>query len=143
MISMKGIRKVYDTGKIRVEALKGLDLELEAGEFVSIVGPSGSGKSTLMNICGCLDVPSEGEFVLDGERVDTFDHNQLAEVRNRKIGFVFQNFNLLAYATAYENVELPLIFAGAPAKFRKERVTMLLARVGLGDRLLRINNVLP
>ncbi len=135
MISMKGIRKVYDTGKVRVEALKGLDLDLDAGEFVSIVGPSGSGKSTLMNICGCLDVPSDGEFILDGERVDTFDHNQLAEVRNRKIGFVFQNFNLLAYATAYENVELPLIFAGAPAKFRKERVTMLLARVGLGDRM--------
>ncbi len=135
MIIMKGIRKIYDTGKIRVEALKGLDLHLEAGEFVSIVGPSGSGKSTLMNICGCLDIPSEGEFVLDGERVDTFDHNQLAEVRNHKIGFVFQNFNLLAYATAYENVELPLIFAGAPTKVRKERVTMLLSRVGLGDRM--------
>jgi putative ABC transport system ATP-binding protein len=135
MISMKGIRKVYDTGKIRVEALKGLDLDLDAGEFVSIVGPSGSGKSTLMNICGCLDTPSDGEFVLDGVRVDTFDHNQLAEVRNQKIGFVFQNFNLLAYASAYENVELPLIFAGAPAKLRKERVTMLLTRVGLGDRM--------
>ena len=135
MIKMTGIRKVYDTGKIRVEALKGLDLDLGGGEFVSIVGPSGSGKSTLMNICGCLDIPSEGEFVLDGERVDTFDHNQLADVRNKKIGFVFQNFNLLAYATAYENVELPLIFAGASAKLRKERVTGLLTRVGLADRM--------
>lgn len=135
MIKMNGIRKVYDTGKIRVEALRGLDLDLGQGEFVSVVGPSGSGKSTLMNICGCLDVPSQGEFFLDNERVDQFNHNQLAEVRNKKIGFVFQNFNLLAYATAYENVELPMIFAGAPAKLRKERVTNLLTRVGLSDRM--------
>jgi putative ABC transport system ATP-binding protein len=135
MIKMNGIRKIYDTGKIRVEALKGLDLDLEQGEFVSVVGPSGSGKSTLMNICGCLDIPSEGEFFLDNERVDQFNHNQLAEVRNKKIGFVFQNFNLLAYASAYENVELPLIFGGVNAKLRKERVTGLLNRVGLGDRM--------
>lgn len=135
MIKMHGIRKLYATGKVAVEALKGLDLELAGGEFVSIVGPSGSGKSTLMNICGCLDTPSEGEFYLDGERVDQFNGNQLAEVRNRKIGFVFQNFNLLPYATAYENVELPMIFAGTPQKDRKETVTRLLSRVGLGDRM--------
>lgn len=135
MIKMNGIRKNYDTGRISVEALKGLDLELDHGEFVSIVGPSGSGKSTLMNIVGCLDTPSSGEFFLDGERVDRFNGNQLAEVRNRKIGFVFQNFNLLAYATAYENVELPMIFAGTPQKQRKERVTQLLTRVGLQDRM--------
>ena len=135
MIKMRGIRKLYATGKVAVEALKGLDLELAGGEFVSIVGPSGSGKSTLMNICGCLDTPSDGEFYLDGERVDQFNGNQLAEVRNRKIGFVFQNFNLLPYATAYENVELPMIFAGAPQKDRKATVTRLLQRVGLGDRM--------
>lgn len=135
MIKMNGIRKSYATGKVAVEALKGLDLELKSGEFVSIVGPSGSGKSTLMNIVGCLDTPSEGEFYLDGERVDRFNGNQLAEVRNRKIGFVFQNFNLLPYATAYENVELPMIFAATPQKERKETVTRLLSRVGLGDRM--------
>ncbi len=135
MIKMNGIRKLYATGKVAVEALKGLDLELKGGEFVSIVGPSGSGKSTLMNIVGCLDTPSEGEFFLDGERVDQFNGNQLAEVRNKKIGFVFQNFNLLPYATAYENVELPMIFAGTPQKERRETVTRLLTRVGLGDRM--------
>ncbi len=135
MIKMTGIRKLYATGKVAVEALKGLDLELAGGEFVSIVGPSGSGKSTLMNIVGCLDTPSEGEFFLDGERVDRFNGNQLAEVRNKKIGFVFQNFNLLPYATAYENVELPMIFAGTPQKERKETVTRLLTRVGLGERM--------
>lgn len=135
MIEMNGIRKVYDTGRLTVAALKGLDMELEGGEFVSIVGPSGSGKSTLMNICGCLDTPTAGEYRLDGERVDGFNSNQLAEVRNQKIGFVFQNFNLLPYATAFENVEMPLIFAGTPAKKRRKRATELLNRVGLGNRL--------
>jgi len=117
-----------------VKALKGIDLDLKSGEFVSIVGPSGSGKSTLMNIAGCLDVPSGGEYVLDGEAVENLEPNQLAEIRNRKIGFVFQNFNLLPYATAYENVELPLIFGNIPAKIRRERVTGLLERVGLEER---------
>lgn len=135
MIKMQGIRKLYNTGKVAVEALKGVDLDLAAGEFVSIVGPSGSGKSTLMNIVGCLDSPSHGEFYLDGERVDQLNANELAEIRNRKVGFVFQNFNLLPYATAYENVELPMIFAGAPAKQRRETVVRLLERVGLGHRL--------
>jgi len=135
MISMKNISKVYNTGKVQVEALRGIDLELHAGEFVSIVGPSGSGKSTLMNICGCLDVPSNGEYELDGEHVEKLDHNELADIRNRKVGFVFQNFNLLPYATAFENVEMPLIFAGTSTKKRHEIVTDLLNRVGLGNRL--------
>ncbi len=135
MIKMQRIKKVYHTGRVAVEALKGVDLELEAGEFVSVVGPSGSGKSTLMNLCGCLDTPSEGEYFLDGERVDKFDSNRLAEVRNRKIGFVFQNFNLLPYATAYENVELPMIFAGIGQKKRKKTATELLEKVGLGHRI--------
>jgi len=135
MIKMSGIRKLYNTGKVAVEALKGLDLDLAAGEFVSIVGPSGSGKSTLMNIVGCLDTPTAGEFFLDGERIDQLNPNQLADIRNRKVGFVFQNFNLLPYATAFENVELPMIFAGISARQRKERATRLLERVGLGNRL--------
>ncbi|MCC6964045.1 MAG: ABC transporter ATP-binding protein [candidate division Zixibacteria bacterium] len=135
MIKMSGIRKLYNTGKVAVEALKGLDLDLAAGEFVSIVGPSGSGKSTLMNIVGCLDTPTAGEFFLDGERIDQLNPNQLAEIRNRKVGFVFQNFNLLPYATAFENVELPMIFAGISARQRRERATKLLERVGLGNRL--------
>ncbi len=135
MIKMSGIRKLYNTGKVAVEALKGLDLDLAAGEFVSIVGPSGSGKSTLMNIVGCLDTPTAGEFFLDGERIDQLNPNQLADIRNRKVGFVFQNFNLLPYATAFENVELPMIFAGIGARQRKERATKLLERVGLGNRL--------
>jgi putative ABC transport system ATP-binding protein len=135
MISMKSILKIYDTGSIRVKALKGVDLELKSGEFVSIVGPSGSGKSTLMNIAGCLDVPSGGEYLLDGQRVENLEPNELAEIRNRKIGFVFQNFNLLPYATAFENVELPLMFAGSPSRERKKRAAELLDRVGLGDRM--------
>ena len=134
MIKMAGIRKSYNTGKIKVEALKGIDLEIEAGEFVSIVGPSGSGKSTLMNITGCLDVPTDGKYELDGDSVEKLNSSQLAEIRNKKIGFVFQNFNLLPYATAYENVELPLIFGKVPAKVRRKRTIGLLERVGLNDR---------
>jgi len=135
MIYMKDIVKIYDTGSIKVKALKGIDLEIQGGEFVSIVGPSGSGKSTLMNIAGCLDVPSGGKYVLDGQTVENLEMNELAEIRNKKVGFVFQNFNLLPYATAYENVELPLVFGNVPAKERKERVEMLLNKVGLGDRM--------
>ena len=134
MIKMTDIRKSYDTGKIRVEALKGVDLEIDPGEFVSIVGPSGSGKSTLMNIAGCLDVPTGGKYELDGESVEGLSMSRLAEIRNKKVGFVFQNFNLLPYATAFENIELPLIFGRVPAKIRRERVNELLGRVGLSDR---------
>lgn len=134
MISMRKIRKIYSTGKIEVEALRGIDLEIEENEFVSIMGPSGSGKSTLMNLMGCLDTPTSGEYYLDGRKVENLNPNELAEIRNQKIGFVFQSFNLLPYATAFENVEVPLIFAGAPSRKRKSRVEELLEKVGLRER---------
>ncbi len=135
MIAMKGVRKVYSTGRVEVEALRSIDLSIGRNEYVAVVGPSGSGKSTLMNILGCLDTPSSGEYVLSGEIVGGLDRNRLAEIRNRHIGFVFQNFNLLPYATALENVELPLLFAGASTKERTRRATAMLERVGLADRL--------
>ncbi len=134
MIDMREIRKIYSTGRIEVEALRGVDLVVGANEFVSIMGPSGSGKSTLMNLMGCLDTPSSGEYYLDGEKVESLGPNELAEIRNKKVGFVFQNFNLLPYATAFENVEMPLIFGGVATRRRKDRAMELLARVGLGDR---------
>ncbi len=135
MIEMKGIRKVYSTGRVEVEALRGVDLHIGRNEYVAVVGPSGSGKSTLMNILGCLDTPSSGEYVLSGEVVGGLDRNRLAEIRNRHIGFVFQNFNLLPYASALENVELPLLFAGVSAKERTRRAAAMLERVGLADRM--------
>lgn len=134
MIKMTGISKAYNTGKIKVEALKGVDLIVDAGEFVSIVGPSGSGKSTLMNIAGCLDVPTGGKYWLDDESVEGLSMSRLADIRNKKVGFVFQNFNLLSYATAYENIELPLIFGKVAAKIRRARVVELLEQVGLSNR---------
>jgi putative ABC transport system ATP-binding protein len=133
LISMKDISKVYQTGKIHVEALRGVCLDIARGEFVAIIGPSGSGKSTLMNIMGCLDMPSSGSYVLDGHPVAEMNINQLASIRNKKIGFIFQNFNLLPYATTYENVELPLIFAGKPGTVRRKKVRECLERVGLWD----------
>jgi putative ABC transport system ATP-binding protein len=135
MIRMKGIRKKYDNGRISVEALRGIDLEIGGNEYVAVVGPSGSGKSTLMNILGCLDTPTEGEYDLSGDAVAKLDRNQLAEIRNKHVGFVFQNFNLLPYATALENVELPLLFGGVKAKERRERAAAMLERVQLGDRM--------
>jgi putative ABC transport system ATP-binding protein len=135
MIEMSGIRKVYKTGRVEVEALRGVDLDIGAGEYVAVVGPSGSGKSTLMNILGCLDTPSTGRYVLSGEAVAGLDRNRLADIRNRKIGFVFQNFNLLPYASALENVALPLLFAGVGAAERQERAEAMLGRVGLQDRM--------
>ena len=135
MIEMTEIRKVYSTGRMEVEALKGVNLTIGRNEYVSIVGPSGSGKSTLMNLIGCLDTPSTGTYLLSGENVAGLDRNQLAEVRNKKIGFVFQSFNLLPYATALENVALPLLFAGISDKKRNERAKEMLERVGLGDRM--------
>jgi putative ABC transport system ATP-binding protein len=135
MIEMTAIRKVYSTGRMEVEALKGVNLTIGANEYVSIVGPSGSGKSTLMNLIGCLDTPSTGTYMLSGENVAGLDRNQLAEVRNKKIGFVFQSFNLLPYATALENVALPLLFAGIGDKKRNERAKEMLERVGLGERM--------
>jgi putative ABC transport system ATP-binding protein len=135
IITMANIRKVYDTGKVKVEALKGIDLEVEAGEFVAIVGPSGSGKSTLMNLLGCLDTPTEGVYQIGGENVAGVTRDQLAEIRNRRVGFVFQNFNLLPHISAQENVEMPMLFGGISVRERRERAAELLTRVGLGDRL--------
>jgi putative ABC transport system ATP-binding protein len=135
IIDMSGIRKVYDTGKVKVEALKGIDLCVQRGEFVAVVGPSGSGKSTLMNLIGCLDTPSEGTYRLGGELVSKFSRDALADVRNRRVGFVFQGFNLLPQISAFENVELPLLFGGVSPRKRRERVEELMARVGLSDRM--------
>jgi putative ABC transport system ATP-binding protein len=135
MISMNGITKVYRTGQVTFAALRGITLEVADNEFIAVVGPSGSGKSTLMNLMGCLDTPTEGNYLLAGEEVETLSPNQLAEIRNRRVGFVFQAFNLLPYATTYENVELPLIFAGARGRDRRRRVTDLLCRVGLADKM--------
>jgi len=134
MIDMRSIRKVYSTGRIEVEALKGIDLVIGENEFVSVMGPSGSGKSTLMNLMGCLDTPSSGEYFLEGQKVESLTPNELAEIRNKKVGFVFQNFNLLPYATAFENVEVPLIFGGVASKKRKRTAMEYLDRVGLADR---------
>ena len=135
IIEMQNIKKIYDTGKVKVEALKGIDLQVTAGEFVAIVGPSGSGKSTLMNLIGCLDTPTDGRYRLGGEDVARLDRDQLADVRNRRVGFVFQGFNLLPQISAFENVEMPLVFGGVAVKERRDRVAELLARVGLGDRM--------
>jgi len=135
VIEMKEIRKTYDTGKVKVEALKGIDLSISQGEFVAVVGPSGSGKSTLMNLIGCLDTATDGSYRLAGEDVAGLKRDDLADVRNRRVGFVFQNFNLLAQISSFENVEMPLLFGGVPPRKRKERVTEVLARVGLADRM--------
>ena len=134
MIKMEKINKTYGTGSSRVEAIKEIDLEIKENEFVGLIGPSGSGKSTLMNIIGCLDMPTSGDYFFEGEKVQGFSSNQLAEIRNRKIGFVFQNFNLLPYATTFENVELPMIFKGASARARRAKVMELLERVNLAAR---------
>jgi len=131
IIEFRGIRKVYQMGGHALEALSGVSLEIGRGEFVSVMGPSGSGKSTLMNIIGCLDTPTSGEYYLEGSNVAGLTFDQLASIRNRKLGFVFQNFNLLPYATAWENVEVPLLFNGKNARRRRERVKELLEAVGL------------
>lgn len=135
MINLKGIKKIYATGDIQVVALGGVDLQVGAGEFVAIMGPSGSGKTTLMNILGCLDTPTEGEYFLDGTDVAKSSGDDLSVIRNRKIGFVFQGFNLLARTTAIENVELPMLYAGLGGKARRARAITALEAVGLGDRI--------
>jgi len=135
IIRMEGLQKIYDTGKIKVEALKGIDLTVKKGEFVAVVGPSGSGKSTLMNLLGCLDTPTSGEYILAGEAVAGLERDRLADIRNRRVGFVFQNFNLLPQISAFENVEMPLLFGGIGKKQRRARVTDLMDRVGLGERM--------
>jgi len=131
MIKFNKIKKVYQMGTQALEALSGVSLQIAAGEFVTIMGPSGSGKSTLMNIIGCLDTPTEGEYYLEGKNVAGLTFDQLASIRNKMMGFVFQNFNLLPYATAWENIELPMLFNGKNSRNRKERITELLNEVGL------------
>ncbi len=131
MIEFRNISKVYKMGEVEFTALKGVFITVEKGDFISIMGPSGSGKSTLMNIIGCLDSPTEGSYYLDGENVAGLTFDQLSTIRNRKVGFVFQNFNLLPYATAYENIELPMLFNGKKNAERKRRVNELLDMVGL------------
>ena len=135
MIKMEKIWRIFDIGKVQVEALRGIDLTIKEGEFMAIMGPSGSGKSTLMHIMGCLDTPSKGSYTLDGEKIEELDDNKLAEIRNEKVGFVFQSFNLLPYASAYENIELPLIFKGVNSSQRKKKVLEVLERVDLSDRM--------
>jgi len=135
IIDMRAITKVYDTGKIKVEALRGIDLSVKKGEFVAIVGPSGSGKSTLLNLLGCLDTPTDGEYRLSGEAVAGLDRDHLADIRNRRVGFVFQNFNLLPQLSALENVEMPMLFGGMGRKERKRRAKERLEAVGLADRV--------
>ena len=135
IIELAGIRKTYRSGTLEFEALRGIDTAIADGEYVAVIGPSGSGKSTLMNILGCLDNPTEGHYRLAGEDVSMMSETQLAEVRNRRIGFVFQQFNLLASMPAWRNVELPLIYAGVHRHERRERAVRALERVGLGDRI--------
>ena len=134
IVRVDNVSKVYSMGEQRVEALKDVSLEVESGDFVAIMGASGSGKSTFMNIIGCLDIPTSGSYLLQGENVLGLSKRALAEVRNKKIGFVFQGFNLLARTSALENVELPLIYGRVPAAIRKERAHAALALVGLADR---------
>ena len=131
MIEFRNISKVYKMGEVEFVALKGVFIAVKKGDFISIMGPSGSGKSTLMNIIGCLDTPTEGSYYLDGENVSGLTFDQLSTIRNRKVGFVFQNFNLLPYASAYENIELPMLFNGKKNAERKARVNELLDMVGL------------
>ena len=135
VIRIQGVRKDYVLGIETVRALRGVDLLVERGDYVAIMGPSGSGKSTLMNVIGCLDTASAGEYWLNGQAVSSLHDDQLAHVRTREIGFVFQTFNLLPRATALHNVELPLIYGGVPSAERRQRASELLERVGLGDRM--------
>jgi putative ABC transport system ATP-binding protein len=135
VIDLRDATKIYDTGTIQVAALRGVTLTIERGDFVAIMGSSGSGKSTLMNILGCLDVPTRGEYRIDGVDVRSMDEDELADLRNRKIGFVFQSFNLVPRTTALANVELPLAYARLPRDDRRQRAVWALAQVGMRDRM--------
>jgi len=142
IINIEDLHKTYVLDGIKVRALRGINLILEKGEYLAIMGPSGSGKSTLMNIIGCLDIADQGHYWLNGQDVTRLDPDQLANLRNRELGFVFQNFNLLARTTALENVETPLIYAGVDKNERRERAKLILERMGLGDRLYHLPNQL-
>jgi len=135
MLEIKKIKKIYQMGKVKVEALKGVSFYIDKGEFVAIMGPSGSGKSTLMHIIGCLDQPTEGSFIIGGKDVSKLNDDRLAEIRNKSIGFVFQQFNLLSRTSILHNVEIPLIYAGLKTKRRREMAKQALESVGLGDRV--------
>jgi putative ABC transport system ATP-binding protein len=134
LIKVSGVKKIYEVGIQKIEAVAGIDLEIDRGDYVAIMGPSGSGKSTFMNLLGCLDTPSAGDYWLNGEEVSGLSDDELARIRNREIGFVFQTFNLLPRATAAQNVELPLIYGGVPAEERRQRAGEVLEAVGLTDR---------
>ena len=142
VIAIRDVTKVYQMGIQEVHALRGVSMDVERGEALAIMGPSGSGKSTLMNILGCLDQPTDGDYLLDGEDVSRMSEDELADVRNRRVGFVFQSFNLLARTTAWENVQLPLIYAGTTLRERKARAREVLEAVGLGERLDHMPNEL-
>jgi putative ABC transport system ATP-binding protein len=142
VIRINEVTKVYKMGTQEVHALRGVSLGIQRGESVAIMGPSGSGKSTLMNVIGCLDQPTSGEYFLDGEDVSQMSEDELADVRNRRVGFIFQSFNLLARTTARENVQLPLIYAGTTLKMRRQRAEEVLRAVGLGDRMDHMPNEL-
>ena len=134
LIQVRGLTRVYRMGEETVRALDGVDLEVDHGEYLAVMGPSGSGKSTLMNLLGCLDTPTSGQYLLNGRRISGLGDDELARIRNAEIGFVFQTFNLLPRTTALENVELPLVYGGVPRRERKRRAREALERVGLGDR---------
>ncbi|WP_066505773.1 ABC transporter ATP-binding protein [Abyssisolibacter fermentans] len=135
MIKVKGLYKIYKTGTVEVQALKDVNFEVKKGEFVSIMGTSGSGKSTLMNILGCLDKATKGDYILDGQNIAGLQENKLAAIRNKKIGFVFQSYNLLSKTTALKNVELPMMYAGSSRNKRRKKAIELLDKVGLSDRV--------
>ena len=135
MLEIKKIKKIYQMGKVKVEALRGVSFYIDKGEFVAIMGPSGSGKSTLMHIIGCLDQPTEGNFIIGGKDVSKLNDDRLAEIRNKSIGFVFQQYNLLSRTSILHNVEIPLIYAGLKSKQRRKLAMQALESVGLGDRV--------
>jgi len=135
LVRLEDVTKVYRMGEVELRALAGVTLEIQAGDFTAIMGASGSGKSTMMNLLGCLDRPTTGRYLLDGQDISSLSNDELARLRNRTLGFVFQSFNLLARTSALENVELPLLYSGVPAAERRQRAEESLQRVGLGDRI--------